>query len=196
MLTSIGREMNDYPLEPRFSRALLSAKEFGCLLEMIDIVSVLSASSQLFFDSAENRDQAADARNKFRHSTGDHLTVLNAFKAYEEITWRESKAGRKDWCRKNFLNEKTLKEAMDIREQLRHITTRIGADWQVSCGDNDEPLIKSLLRGMAHQTALLRPEGGYKHTMGPSVGGFNLIVDSVLISLFSDCQNSSGISRL
>ena len=169
MLTPIGREMNNYPLEPRFSRSLIAAKEFGCMMEMIDVVSIFSASSQVFFDSTESREQAAEARTKFRHASGDHMTVLNVFRAYEEIAYREGKAGRKEWCRKNYLNEKTLKEAMEIRVQLRQISTRIGADWQSSCGSEAEPLLKSLVRGMAYQTALLRPEGGYKQTVGSSV---------------------------
>ena len=69
--------MAAFPLEPPLARAVVASREFGCTLEVLDIVSVLSASSKLFFDSADEREAAADARRKFRHRAGDHLTVLN-----------------------------------------------------------------------------------------------------------------------
>lgn len=168
-LTQIGREMNNFPLEPPLARALLASKEFGCSREVIDLISVLSASSKLFFDTTDQRDQALEARGKFRHPSGDHLTTLNAFRAYQDIAAVESKGGRKDWCRKQFLNERTLNEAMAIREQLQRIGERVGLDWKSSCGDHEEPVLKSFLKGMAQHTALLRAEGGYKQVMGLAV---------------------------
>lgn len=42
--------------------------------------------------------EADEARNKFAHQDGDHLTMLNAFNAYM------SKNGDPDWCYKSFLN--------------------------------------------------------------------------------------------
>ncbi|TDL23197.1 P-loop containing nucleoside triphosphate hydrolase protein [Rickenella mellea] len=167
-LTDIGREMNQYPLEPPLARALLASKQHGCPLEAIDLLAVLSSSSKLFFDNTELRDEALEARRKFHHPSGDHLTTLNTFRAYQEIAGVENKAGRKDWCRKYFLNERTLNEAMNIRDQLRKIAERNGLDWKVSCGDNLELVLKSILRGMSQHTAMIRPDGTYKQIFGLS----------------------------
>ncbi|CDO75302.1 hypothetical protein BN946_scf184654.g10 [Trametes cinnabarina] len=168
-LTPLGRQMAVFPLEPPLARALVAAVEFGCTAEVLSIVSVLSASSHLFVDNTEARDAAADARRKFRHLSGDHLTVLNVVRAYEDVAASESKAGRRDWCRKMYLNDRCLAEAMNIRAQLRDVCTRLNIDWRVSAGDNETPVLKALLRGLVLNTAFLRPDGSYKQAMGPSL---------------------------
>lgn len=158
-----------FPLEPSLARALVASKEFGCTLEVIDIISVLSASPKLFFDSADERDAAADARRKFRHMSGDHMTVLNVVRAYQEIATSESKSGRKDWCRKQYVNDRCLVEAQDIRIQLCEACARMQIDWRTSCGENDQAVLKCLVRGLVQQAAFLQPDGSYKQIMGPSV---------------------------
>ncbi|KAI5122441.1 hypothetical protein M0805_008753 [Coniferiporia weirii] len=171
VLTPIGRQMNSFPLEPSLSRALLAARELGCMQEVLGIVSVLSASSKLFFDFADQREIAADARARFRHVSGDHLTALAALRAYEELV--QSGAGRsacREWCRVHFLNERTLTEATNIQEQLRKICEKQGFDWRASAGNNAEPVLKSLLRGLAQHVAIYRSDGGrYKQLMGQSI---------------------------
>lgn len=168
-ITSIGRQMAAFPLEPIFSRAIIASKEYGCTQEVLDIVSILSASSKIFVESSDQRDAVSEARKKFRHACGDHLTILNVVRAYEEIDQSESKSGRKDWCRRHFLNERALLEANDIREQLRQTCQRLGIDHQTSCGDKEDPVIHSLGHGLAMNLALLQPDGSYKQTIGQAV---------------------------
>lgn len=173
-LTPLGRQMAFFPLEPVYARAVVASKEFSCTLEVIDIISVLSSTSKLFVDVTEQREAAADARRMFRHPSGDHLTLLNAVRSYTEIATTEEKSVRKAWCRKHFLNERTLLEAVSIRDQLRQTCGRTGIDWKVSCGDKEEPVVKSLAYGLAQNSAFLQPDGSYKQTMGQSVSVFTL----------------------
>ncbi|KAK7689588.1 hypothetical protein QCA50_007380 [Cerrena zonata] len=167
-LTKLGRDMAFLPLEPPLARALMASVEFACTLEVLNIVSVLSASSKLFIDTTESRETAAEARRKFRHPSGDHLTVLNIVKSYEEMHKSQGKSGRKEWCKKQLLNERCLLEAVDIKKQLSTSCERLGIDWKVSCGEAEYPILKSLLRGLVHQAAFLQPDGSYKQIMGPS----------------------------
>ncbi|KAG6813168.1 hypothetical protein H0H92_013575 [Tricholoma furcatifolium] len=167
-LTSLGRRMALFPLEPVYARAVIAANENGCTLEVLDIISVLSASSKLFVDITEQRETAAEARQKFRHPSGDHLTILSAVRAYEEHA-SEGKSARREWCRQHFLNERTLIEAADIKNQLKQTCTRLGIDWKVSCGDKEDSVVRSLAYGLAQNSAFLQPDGSYKQTMGYSV---------------------------
>ena len=96
-LTPLGRQMAAFPLEPPLARALIASAELGCTSEVLTILSVLSASSKLFVDTHDARDEAADARKKFRHPSGDHLTVLNVVRAYEDVSRDDTKKGRKEW---------------------------------------------------------------------------------------------------
>ncbi|KAF8074844.1 P-loop containing nucleoside triphosphate hydrolase protein [Lyophyllum atratum] len=169
-LTELGRQMAFFPLEPVHARSVIASKENGCTREVLDIISILSASSKLFVDITEQRETAAEARRMFRHPSGDHLTILNAARAYEEIAAGSGgKAARREWCRKHFLNERTLLEAAEIRNQLRQTCVRLGIDWKVTCGDKEEPVVQSLAYGLAQNSAFLQPDGSYKQTMGQSV---------------------------
>ena len=196
-LTAAGRQMALFPLEPQYACSVVASKEYGCTAEVLDIVSILSASSKLFIDISEQRDAVAEARRKFRHSSGDHLTVLNAVKAYRGIATSENKHSRRDWCRKHFLNERTFLEARDIREQLVVTCTRVGIDPTVSAKENEDAIIKSLGHGLAGNSAFLQPDGTYKQTMGQTVRPNTLTVLSCLsINALTDCQSSSWFFSL
>ena len=164
-----------FPLEPPYARALVTSFELGCPTEILSILSVLSASSKLFVDTSDKREDAAEARRKFRAASGDHVTILNIVKSYEEVkegAKGKGKAERREWCRAQWLNERCLNEALDIRDQLRGVCERMGLDWKVSAGageGNDEPVLRSLLTGLMTNAAFLQPDGSYKQILGPSV---------------------------
>ncbi|KZP26314.1 P-loop containing nucleoside triphosphate hydrolase protein [Athelia psychrophila] len=168
-LTPVGKTMAGFPLESHLARIVIASKEYGCTLEILDIVSILASSSKLFLDSTDQREASSEARRKFRHPSGDHMTLMNAFRAYEEISAVESKGGRRDWCRQQFINERTLKEALNIREQLRMTCERAKIDWKVTKPDTEEPVMRSLVHGLVQHSALLQPDGTYKQTMGQTV---------------------------
>jgi len=44
-LTSLGREMAGFPLEPNFAKCLLASIELDCEEEMLSLVAVLSAEN-------------------------------------------------------------------------------------------------------------------------------------------------------
>ena len=120
----------------------------GLLLLLLTILSVLSASSKLFVDTHDARDEAADARKKFRHPSGDHLTVLNVVRAYEDVSRDDTKKGRKEWCRRMFVNERCLAEAANIRAQLRDVCERTGIDWKANAGQGREGCEGPVLRAL------------------------------------------------
>ncbi|KAI0300422.1 P-loop containing nucleoside triphosphate hydrolase protein [Russula brevipes] len=168
-LTDFGRSLAMFPLEPQYATALLTSVKHSCTAEVMSVVALLSSSSPLFPDSSSQRDAANEARTKFRHPSGDHWTMLNVFRAYDEVCTSEDQSGRKDWCKRNFVNQRALREAGNIRTQLRGVCERIGIDWSLSCGDEESPLLRSLLRGLLQHVAFLQPDGTYKQMMGPSV---------------------------
>ncbi|KAG6373740.1 P-loop containing nucleoside triphosphate hydrolase protein [Boletus reticuloceps] len=168
-LTTLGRQMATFPIEPYLARIILTSKTHGCAVEVIDIVSLLSSSSKLFLDVSDQRDAITDARRKFRHPSGDHFTMLNAFRSYQEIAASESKSERKAWCRKHYLNERTFTEALKIRDQLRVICRRVDLDWRASRSDIEEPVLRCFTAGLMQQSAMLQPDGSYKQLMGQLV---------------------------
>jgi HrpA-like RNA helicase len=168
-LTTLGRQMASFPVEPYLARIILASTTYGCPSEVIDIVSLLSSSSKLFLDISDQRDAITEARSKFKHPSGDHLTMLNALRSYQEIAASESKGSRKEWCRQHFVNERTFMEALKIRDQLRLTCQRVGLDWRASKKDMEEPVLRCFTAGLVQQSALLQPDGSYKQLMGGAV---------------------------
>ena len=168
-LTPVGKTMAAFPLESHLARIVIASQTYGCTLEILDIVSILASSAKLFLDSSDQREASSEARRKFRHLSGDHMTLMNAFRAYEEIAAVESKGGRRDWCRQQFVNERALREALDIREQLRTMCQKLKIDWRATKPDSEEPVMRSLVHGLVQNSALLQPDGSYRQTMGQTV---------------------------
>ncbi|KIJ20501.1 hypothetical protein PAXINDRAFT_96688 [Paxillus involutus ATCC 200175] len=168
-LTTLGLQMASFPVEPYLARIILASTTYGCPSEVIDIVSLLSSSSKLFLDISDQRDAITEARSKFKHPSGDHLTMLNALRSYQEIAASESKGSRKEWCRQHFVNERTFMEALKIRDQLRLTCQRVGLDWRASKKDMEEPVLRCFTAGLVQQSALLQPDGSYKQLMGGAV---------------------------
>lgn len=77
---------------------------------------------------SERRGDALTAHAKFENESGDHLTLLNVFKAY-------AKSERpKTWCHDNFLNTRNLIYAAEVRHQLSEICSRVNLEFS-SCGN-------------------------------------------------------------
>ena len=199
-LTLTGTLMNKFPIEPASARSLLAASELGCLHEVLGIVSVLSTSSKLFFDSSGDREAAAEARACFRHPSGDHLTFLNALRHYEDLVkGGAGKGPQRDWCRTHFVNEQTLREALNIQEQLRAICVRLELDKDSSPGDNVEPILEALFYGHVQNCALYRQEEKcYRHTMSPSVSDArrNQKESAKLTPCLSVTENPPGVCSI
>ncbi|KAK2465764.1 hypothetical protein APHAL10511_002308 [Amanita phalloides] len=201
-LTKIGRQMALFPLEPTHARSILASHEYSCAPQVLSIISILSASSKLFINVSEQRESAAEARKAFVNARGDHLTILNVVRAYDDVCrgqsqqnssenskWenegedgyvkkkkgkRKGKAERREWCRKYWVNERTLIEAREIRKQLESVCERLG--WSDSLRDaggsrekEEENVILSLGCGLVQNSAFLQPDGTYKQTMGRSI---------------------------
>lgn len=168
-VTDIGQKMASLPLETSFARSLLASVENGCTQEVLSVISITSASAKLFIDSSETREAAYAARQKFVHPSGDHITYLNVLRAYHDIAKQESAHARKEWCRSHFINERAVKESTEIKEQLKGICEKMQIDWRTSCGDDIEPILKSLVRGLHQNIALLHPDGQYKQVQDRTV---------------------------
>ena len=81
-LSPLGTKLAHFPLEPTFTKAIIKAQEFGCTGEVLTVVSMLSVDSVLFTPQ-NKREEALSARRKFLSDDGDHMTLLNIYRAYK-----------------------------------------------------------------------------------------------------------------
>lgn len=83
-LTETGRRMAMFPLDPSYSKVLISSSQFDCVSEALDLISILSTENVYCEPGQNNRDQALAQHAKFQTRFGDHLTLLNIFSQYQK----------------------------------------------------------------------------------------------------------------
>ncbi|XP_071838342.1 ATP-dependent RNA helicase DHX33-like [Apostichopus japonicus] len=152
-LTSLGREMVAFPLDPRLSKVILAAKDFGCLEEILSIVSLLSVDS-VIYAHPNKREQANQHWKKFTSSDGDHIMLLTIYRSFKAVK------GNKKWCFENFIHSRNMKQAIEVRKQLRELCVKAKLPFQ-SCGHDTAAIRKCLVQGMFMNTAELQVDGSY-----------------------------------
>ncbi|KAI8073851.1 P-loop containing nucleoside triphosphate hydrolase protein [Gongronella butleri] len=113
-MTPLGEIMAAFPLDPQLCKMLIESPKYRCSNEILSITALLSVP-QIFMRPSEARKAADAAKAEFTHNDGDHLTLLNAYHAYK-LNNEDSK-----WCWDNFLNQRSLKTADHVRQQLKRV---------------------------------------------------------------------------
>ncbi|UXI20043.1 hypothetical protein NH340_JMT05986 [Sarcoptes scabiei] len=152
-LTSLGRNMVEFPLDPAMSKMLLVSTEMKCSAEILIIVSMLSVPS--IFYRPKGREEESDlAREKFQVPESDHLTLLNSF-----LQWRLHKYSSQ-WCQKHFMHAKALRKVREVRQQLKEIMESHKLPI-VSCGNEWDCIRKCICSAFFYQAARLKGIGEY-----------------------------------
>ncbi|KAG2430993.1 hypothetical protein HYH02_013525 [Chlamydomonas schloesseri] len=154
LLTKLGRKMAEFPLEPPMSKVLIASVDLGCSEEILTILAMLSAQN-IFYRPKEKQAQADQRKAKFYQPEGDHLTLLQV---YEQ--WKANKFSV-PWCKENFIQDRSMKRAQDVRKQLLAIMDRYKLE-QVSAGRNYTKICKAITSGFFFHTARKDPQEGYK----------------------------------
>ncbi|CAM9242893.1 unnamed protein product, partial [Phaeothamnion confervicola] len=156
-LTELGSQMSELPLDPQLSKMLLASPDYNCSNEVLTIVAMLSVP-QVFMRPKEAAQAADRAKAQFAHMDGDHLTLLNAYHAYQQ-------AGcSKDWCYENFINSRAMGSAESVREQLGRLMKRLNlplVSTDFSSRDYYTNIKKAIVAGMFMQVAHLERSGHY-----------------------------------
>uniref|UniRef100_A0A7R9YV67 RNA helicase n=1 Tax=Chlamydomonas euryale TaxID=1486919 RepID=A0A7R9YV67_9CHLO len=154
LLTKLGRKMAEFPLEPPMSKVLIASVDLGCSEEILTILAMLSAQN-IFFRPKEKQAQADQKKAKFFQPEGDHLTLLAV---YEQ--WKANKFSV-PWCKENFVQDRSLKRAQDVRKQLLAIMDRYKLEL-VTAGRAYVRVCKAIASGFFFHAARKDPQEGYK----------------------------------
>ena len=115
-LTKIGEFMVDLGLDPRLGRMVIEATrpEINCLSEICTIASFLEGKTVFVRPVELGLEKEADRLHaKFKNDyDSDFGVILNVWKAYVKSGYSS------DWARANYLNEKALEEAKNVRLEL------------------------------------------------------------------------------
>ncbi|KXS09304.1 P-loop containing nucleoside triphosphate hydrolase protein [Gonapodya prolifera JEL478] len=128
-LTRTGDHLSAFPISPFLSRALLSAsQEYRCARELLTICAFLSIESIWLEPRDETkRDLAARTRREFAHPSGDHMTLVRVWDAFQDS------GEDREWCKRHFIHHRAVRTAGRIRDQLVGVMSRLGLDTSGSC---------------------------------------------------------------
>lgn len=159
-LTKVGRQMAEFPTDPMLAKAVLAADKYKSVDEVLSIVAMLSEASALFFRPKDKKIHADSARNRFTvKEGGDHLTLLNIWNQWVDSDFSPV------WARENFLQQRSLTRARDVRDQLAKLCERVEVA-PSSCGaSNLDPIQKAITAGFFPNAARLQRGGDSYRTL-------------------------------
>ena len=152
-LTQLGRKIARLPIDVQLARILLQAEQFGCLDEILIIVSGLSI--QDVRERPLEWAQAADkAHQKFADEYSDFMSYLHLWQGLAIERKERGNSGFKKWCRDQFISIKRYMEWKDIHRQLTVLARQ--QKLQKNSGDGSYQAIhKSLLSGFVSHVGQL-----------------------------------------
>ncbi|GMH30806.1 hypothetical protein Nepgr_032649 [Nepenthes gracilis] len=156
-LTKLGEIMSEFPLDPQMAKMLVASPEFNCSNEILSISATLSVPN-CFVRPREAQKAADEAKSRFGHIDGDHLTLLNVYHAFKQNNEDPS------WCYENFVNHRALKAADNVRQQLVRIMARFNlklCSTDFNSRDYYVNIRKAMLAGYFMQVAHLERTGHY-----------------------------------
>lgn len=130
-LTSLGRKMVNFPVDPSLSKMLIMSDKFGCSNEISIIISMLSVQN-IFYKPKDREEEFESIVEKFFVPESDHLTFLHIFNQWKLRNYESA------WCREHFLNYRSLRRVREVRAQIIDLMkkndiplTSAGNDWDI-----------------------------------------------------------------
>uniref|UniRef100_A0A8C9PR23 DEAH-box helicase 32 (putative) n=1 Tax=Spermophilus dauricus TaxID=99837 RepID=A0A8C9PR23_SPEDA len=156
-LSEFGIIMSEFPLDPQLSKSILASCEFDCVDEMLTIAAMVTAPSCFLHLPHGAEEAAMTCWETFLHPEGDHFTLINIYKAYQDTSLNStSEHCVEKWCHDHFLNSSALRMADVIRAELLEIIKRIElpyAEPAFGSKENNLNIKKALLSGYFMQIA-------------------------------------------
>ena len=160
-LTKLGRRMAEFPCNPMLSKTILSSEKYKCVEEILTMCCMLDVNNSVFYRPKDKAVHADNAKQNFaRGGHGDHFALMNVY-----TEWMQTNYSRQ-WCFENFVQDKSLKRARDIRDQFVDLCERVEIEL-VSNASDMENIAKAITAGYFYNTAKLQKDGSYRTIKNP-----------------------------
>jgi ATP-dependent RNA helicase DDX35 len=170
-ITALGEKISEMSIDIRLAKCLLSSYDLGCSEEMLSIAAMCSVEYPYInlhrHASPEAKKRYWDCISEHAMLEGDHLTLLNIYRSFQEHDYAKS------WSDSMNLQHKILARAKEIRAHLQQMLLfylknyHSDASGEVvlsSCGSDSIPIRKALAAGYFANAARLGSDGHY-HTI-------------------------------
>ncbi|MDH5395935.1 MAG: ATP-dependent RNA helicase HrpA, partial [Gammaproteobacteria bacterium] len=158
-ITTTGKLLSRFPIEPRYARMLVAAKEFSCLNEILIIVSALSVQDPRE-RPLDKQQQADQAHATFKDDKSDFIAFLNLWNFFQSQRKELSQNKLRQLCKKTFLSYSRMLEWRDIHNQLSNQCREL--DYKVnSTVASYDSIHQALLSGLLSHVGFKNEEGEY-----------------------------------
>ncbi|MFK5913675.1 MAG: ATP-dependent RNA helicase HrpA [Woeseiaceae bacterium] len=159
-ITPLGKVLSRFPVDPRYARMVIAAKEFSCLNEVLIIISALSIADPRE-RPIDKQQQADQAHSEFKDEKSDFIAYLNIWQFFQEQREALSQNKLRKLCKKSFLSYNRLLEWRDIYSQLLKQCKDL--DYRINTTTADYNAIhQALLSGLLSHCGLKNEEGEYQ----------------------------------
>lgn len=123
-LTPIGKQMAKLPLDPKYARMLIAAKQQDCVYEVMTITAGLSVQDPRE-RPYENKQKADEAHQIFVEKDSDLISLYNLYEAFKAEQKALTQNQLRKWCTKHFINYQRMREWQDIVHQVKHMLVSV-----------------------------------------------------------------------
>jgi ATP-dependent helicase HrpA len=117
-LTKSGRLLAKFPIDPRLAKMVVTAIEFGCIEQILIIVSALSIQDPR--ERPHEKQQLSDEKhNRFKNKTSDFISLLNLWQYINDQKKDLTQNQFRKLCQREYLSYVRLREWQDIFSQLK-----------------------------------------------------------------------------
>uniref|UniRef100_A0A4W3HMA8 ATP-dependent DNA/RNA helicase DHX36 n=1 Tax=Callorhinchus milii TaxID=7868 RepID=A0A4W3HMA8_CALMI len=171
-LTPLGVHLARLPVEPHIGKMILFGALLCCLDPVLTIAASLSFKDPFVIPLGKEKIADGKRRELSKGSRSDHLTVVNAFKGWEEAKRRGFRSER-DYCWEFFLSANNLQMLHNMKSQFAEhllgagfVSGRNPKDTRANINSENEKLIKAVIcAGLYPKVAKIRPSFSKKRKM-------------------------------
>jgi ATP-dependent helicase HrpA len=169
-VTTLGRQMAAFPLDPVLSRMVCQAKVEGVLDEVVIIAAFLSIRDPR--ERPSDKQALSDqAHQLWADKQSDFIGILNLWKRIEDARREEASANLyRAFCKEHFLNFGRIREWRNLRGDLIEVCRRL--KWAVNDTRADageyayDRIHRSLLAGLPMTIGVRDERRGFQGTAG------------------------------
>lgn len=163
-LTPVGRELARLPIDPRFARMLVAARDADVLPDVLAIVAGLSIQD-VRERPEERREEADRLHARFADPTSDFLTLLALWNHLRAQQAELGSSAFRRLCRAEHLNYVRVREWFDVHRQLSQL---VGAPRSTLTGAADPDRVhRAILAGLLSHIGLRDDRAAPKGQAGP-----------------------------
>ena len=121
-VTSLGRQLVQFPLLPSLARTLLQSRQLCCQEVVLPIVAMLSVESVFIRPSStKEAEKALQTHHNLSQIAGGSSDFSTLFTIYQLAT---SSDNTRQWCREHYVHWRAINTAVSIHQQLQTLLER------------------------------------------------------------------------